>query len=109
AGFFLLFLISRTSIFDLVREAGASFFAAAIGGYLVLLLMGMLFLGHGHPLRSRLRFFPLLATLWFSGYGIFLYSDQPLVLLLLMILLPVLTWMWLENLYLFLQRPFAYQ
>lgn len=110
-GFLFLFVLSRPAFLDRINasQAGPYLLYGFIGFYLILLVAGLLFLGRGYPIKTRLRFFPLLGVIWAAGYGIFLYTDQRSLLTGLFVALPLFTWIWLENLYLFWQRSFAYQ
>jgi hypothetical protein len=78
-------------------------------GVLVFFLFNLIFLGAGVKLKTRLRFYPFLLLLWFSGLTIFFYSDHQLLLQILMISLPLASWIWMESLFVFWQRSFAYQ
>ena len=49
-------------------------------GVLVFFLFNLIFLGAGVKLKTRLRFYPFLLLLWFSGLTIFFYSDHQLLL-----------------------------
>lgn len=76
---------------------------------LFVFLATVIFIGAGHSFKSRLRFFPFLLFTWLSGYSILLYSDTPSILWVLIFLLPLMSWIWLESLYLFWQRSLEYQ
>lgn len=76
---------------------------------LLLLLIALIFIGAGHSFFSRIRFYPFLLILWSSGLMVFFFSENQFLLWGLLILLPIATWIWLESLFLFWQRPVSYQ
>ncbi len=81
-----------------------------ISGIILLsVLLILIFIGAGHPFISRLRFYPFLFLLWASGLTVFFFSENIFLLWGLLVLLPLCTWIWLESLFLFWQRPISYQ
>jgi len=81
-----------------------------ISTFIFLLLASVLiFIGAGHSFFSRIRFYPFLFIVWASGLSIIFFSENTYLLWGMFILLPLCTWIWLESLFLFWQRPVSYQ
>lgn len=76
---------------------------------LVLNFLTLIFIGAGHPFISRLRFYPFLFFTWASGLSVFFFTEEPILQWFLIIVLPLVSWIWLENLFLFWQRSTSYQ
>ena len=111
AGGGLLYLIIReanslTDRSSLYSSLGLTGITIAIS---LLYLITIIFIGAGQPLRTRLRFFPFLFILWVSGIFVFLFQEQAWILWGFIIILPLMTWIWLESLFLYWQQSAQYQ
>lgn len=110
-GYFVLDSLRRKSLWlepfiSTISTKSLGLFLVAV---LVFFLVLLTFIGAGYPLKNRLRFFPYLAILWLSGTSYFFLIDDQQTMVILSLLLPVLSWIWLESLFLFWQRSHAYQ
>ena len=101
---YLFLLYQPVELFELGSIVALSFI---IG--LVVIIAGLVIIGHGYPLFSRLRFSPYLIFTWIGGLSIFLFTDSRALLITLSIVIPSMLFLWLESVYIFWQRSELYQ
>ncbi len=108
---FLWMYVQPQTLFGLIEvETFGLTMMMSIYAVLVVFLFATVFsIGYGRKLTSRIRFsyFPLL--LLSSGYFLSLFTDYQPLLIALIGIVPVFSWFWLENIYLFWQRTALYQ